>query len=119
MKVRNLVAVAVLVVLASGIAWTQAPVNLNGAGATFPFPIYSKWFDEYHKMHPNIQINYQSHRFRRRHHAAHRRNGGLRRHRRAHDRRAAQARRVSRSCTSRPFWAPSFRPTMFLASAQI
>src|SRR5712664_3239766 len=34
--------------------------NLNGAGATFPYPIYSKWFDEYHKLHPNIQINYQS-----------------------------------------------------------
>jgi phosphate transport system substrate-binding protein len=33
---------------------------LNGAGATFPYPIYSKWFDEYHKLHPDIQINYQS-----------------------------------------------------------
>ena len=35
-------------------------VQLNGAGATFPYPIYSKWFDEFHRMHPNIQINYQS-----------------------------------------------------------
>jgi phosphate transport system substrate-binding protein len=35
-------------------------VLLNGAGATFPYPIYSKWFDEYHKLHPEIQINYQS-----------------------------------------------------------
>jgi len=34
--------------------------NLNGAGATFPYPIYSKWFSEYHKLHPEIQINYQS-----------------------------------------------------------
>jgi len=34
--------------------------NLNGAGATFPYPIYSKWFSEYNKMHPNVQINYQS-----------------------------------------------------------
>lgn len=33
---------------------------LNAAGATFPYPIYSKWFDEYHKLHPNVQINYQS-----------------------------------------------------------
>src|ERR1700741_2131246 len=33
---------------------------INGAGAPFPFPIYSKWFDEYHKMHPEIQFNYQS-----------------------------------------------------------
>jgi phosphate transport system substrate-binding protein len=34
--------------------------NINAAGATFPYPIYSKWFDEYHKLHPNAQINYQS-----------------------------------------------------------
>jgi phosphate transport system substrate-binding protein len=60
MKTRSVLAVAVLMVLASGIAWTQAPVNLNGAGATFPFPMYSKWFDEYHKMHGSVQINYQS-----------------------------------------------------------
>lgn len=33
---------------------------INAAGATFPYPIYSKWFDEYHKAHPDIQINYQS-----------------------------------------------------------
>ncbi len=36
------------------------PTILNGAGATFPYPIYSKWFDEYHKINPDIQINYQS-----------------------------------------------------------
>ena len=34
--------------------------TLNGAGATFPYPIYSKWFSEYHKLHSDIQINYQS-----------------------------------------------------------
>src|SRR6202166_4208896 len=34
--------------------------TLNGAGATFPYPMYSKWFSEYHKLHPEIQINYQS-----------------------------------------------------------
>ena len=33
---------------------------INGAGATFPFPIYSKWFSDYNKAHPNVQINYQS-----------------------------------------------------------
>jgi len=33
---------------------------VNGAGATFPLPVYSKWFDEYHKAHPGVQINYQS-----------------------------------------------------------
>jgi phosphate transport system substrate-binding protein len=35
-------------------------VQINGAGATFPFPIYSKWFDDYHTTHPNVEINYQS-----------------------------------------------------------
>ncbi|MDQ6666570.1 MAG: phosphate ABC transporter substrate-binding protein PstS [Acidobacteriota bacterium] len=35
-------------------------VLINAAGATFPYPMYSKWFDQYHKMHPEIQINYQS-----------------------------------------------------------
>ena len=34
--------------------------NINGAGATFPYPIYSKWFSEYSKQHPNVKINYQS-----------------------------------------------------------
>jgi phosphate transport system substrate-binding protein len=37
-----------------------AETNLNGAGATFPYPIYSKWFSEYNKAHPDIKINYQS-----------------------------------------------------------
>jgi phosphate transport system substrate-binding protein len=36
------------------------PLTINGAGATFPNPIYTKWFDEYQKAHPNIRINYQS-----------------------------------------------------------
>src|SRR3954464_10006026 len=35
-------------------------ILINGAGATFPFPIYSKWFSDYNKLHPDIQINYQS-----------------------------------------------------------
>src|SRR5262245_44235845 len=35
-------------------------VLINGAGATFPYPIYSKWFDHYHRLFPQIQINYQS-----------------------------------------------------------
>ena len=34
--------------------------TLNGAGATFPYPMYSKWFSEYNKLHPEIEINYQS-----------------------------------------------------------
>ena len=35
-------------------------VQINGAGATFPYPIYSKWFSEYNKINPKVQINYQS-----------------------------------------------------------
>ena len=35
-------------------------ISLTGAGATFPEPIYTKWFDEYRKVHPNVQINYQA-----------------------------------------------------------
>ena len=34
--------------------------NINGAGATFPYPIYSKWFTEYNQQHPSVKINYQS-----------------------------------------------------------
>jgi phosphate transport system substrate-binding protein len=35
-------------------------MRINGGGATFPNPIYSKWFSEYNKVHPNVEINYQS-----------------------------------------------------------
>lgn len=35
-------------------------LSLNGAGATFPFPLYSKWIAEYHRLYPNLRINYQS-----------------------------------------------------------
>ncbi len=37
-----------------------AQTTLNGAGATFPYPMYSKWFSEYNKLHASIQFNYQS-----------------------------------------------------------
>src|SRR6266550_2277478 len=37
-----------------------ATITINGAGATFPNPIYSKWISDYNKLHPNVQINYQS-----------------------------------------------------------
>ncbi|PYU27348.1 MAG: phosphate ABC transporter substrate-binding protein PstS [Acidobacteria bacterium] len=57
MSMRKILGFALLMVLAATPAWAQ---NINAAGATFPYPIYSKWFDEYHKAHPNVQINYQS-----------------------------------------------------------
>jgi phosphate transport system substrate-binding protein len=48
-----------LLTLCSGAVYA-APTLINGAGATFPFPIYSKWFSDYNKANPDIQINYQS-----------------------------------------------------------
>ena len=39
---------------------SSAQTKLNAAGATFPYPIYSKWFSEYNNLHPDIEINYQS-----------------------------------------------------------
>jgi phosphate transport system substrate-binding protein len=56
------IAVAALLIGAFSPSGVRAAdrIQLNGAGATFPYPIYSKWFDEYHKAHPNIEINYQS-----------------------------------------------------------
>ncbi len=47
-------------VVAAGATLGAQTMRINGAGATFPYPIYSKWFDEYHKQHPNVEINYQS-----------------------------------------------------------
>src|SRR5215469_7351875 len=41
-------------------ACALAQTTLNGAGATFPYPIYSKWFSEYHNAHSDVQVNYQS-----------------------------------------------------------
>ena len=55
---RTLSLIALAVLLAAPAAAEMK--TLNGAGATFPYPIYSKWFDEYHKVKPDLQINYQS-----------------------------------------------------------
>jgi phosphate transport system substrate-binding protein len=41
-------------------ASASAQMTINGAGATFPYPIYSKWFDEYAKVDPSVRFNYQS-----------------------------------------------------------
>jgi len=55
---RVLVTLACAAALVAGAAAQK--VQINGAGATFPYPIYSKWFSEYNKLHPNVEINYQS-----------------------------------------------------------
>ncbi|HEY2499727.1 MAG TPA: phosphate ABC transporter substrate-binding protein PstS [Candidatus Angelobacter sp.] len=57
MKLRLAMALALVAALA-GVS--SAETNLNGAGATFPNPIYQKWFTEYHNAHKDVQINYQS-----------------------------------------------------------
>ena len=51
-------AILLVLMLAMGTAFAQT--QLNAAGATFPYPMYSKWFNEYHNQHPEVQINYQS-----------------------------------------------------------
>src|ERR1700676_2096547 len=54
---RKMVLLLVCVLLAMPVV---GQTTLSGAGATFPYPIYSKWFSEYHKVHPEVEINYQS-----------------------------------------------------------
>ena len=55
---KTLLALAATALLATTVMAQTAAIN--GAGATFPYPIYSKWFSEYNKLHPNVRINYQS-----------------------------------------------------------
>jgi phosphate transport system substrate-binding protein len=54
---KNLFRVLLAVAGIAGLAQAQ---QITGAGATFPAPVYQKWFDEYRKMHPDAQVNYQS-----------------------------------------------------------
>ncbi len=56
MRLNWIVGLCVILLVGGAVAQT----NLNGAGATFPYPIYSKWFSEYHNQHKDVQINYQS-----------------------------------------------------------
>jgi hypothetical protein len=59
MRSSRIAAVALGAVLTAVPAFAQKQ-QINGAGATFPNPIYSKWFSEYNKLHPEVEINYQS-----------------------------------------------------------
>ena len=54
---KRFLAPLLLCLAVASAGWAQ---TLNGAGATFPYPIYSKWFNEYHKAHSGVEINYQS-----------------------------------------------------------
>ena len=58
--VKILSIMAVLLMLGTVAVAAAGQVLLNAAGATFPYPMYSKWFDQYHQAHSNVQINYQS-----------------------------------------------------------
>jgi len=61
MKNLKLISVVATLLTMAAVAVAQGNmVLLNAAGATFPYPIYSKWFDAYHQSHPSVQINYQS-----------------------------------------------------------
>src|ERR1700722_3128990 len=61
LRKRDFVKTALAASLACAtVAQSGAATLINAAGATFPYPMYSKWFDQYHKMHPDVQINYQS-----------------------------------------------------------
>jgi phosphate transport system substrate-binding protein len=57
---KRIVGLAVGVLLLCAIVLADNALLINGAGATFPYPIYSKWFDVYHTKNPNFQFNYQS-----------------------------------------------------------
>jgi phosphate transport system substrate-binding protein len=57
---RRVILAGLGLLVAAGLVLAQGALSINGAGATFPYPMYSKWFDEYHKKNPSLQINYQS-----------------------------------------------------------
>jgi phosphate transport system substrate-binding protein len=59
MNMKKLFLAAALLLATAASAQTVQTVQINGAGATFPSPIYTNWFDQYHKAHPNAEINYQ------------------------------------------------------------
>ena len=60
MRVRRFWLTGLLALQMATAVGAQAATLVNGAGATFPYPLYSKWFDEFHKRQPEVQINYQS-----------------------------------------------------------
>jgi phosphate transport system substrate-binding protein len=60
LAMKHLAIATTVVAAIAATALHAQTVNITGAGATFPNPLYSKWFAEYNKLHPNVQINYQS-----------------------------------------------------------
>jgi len=60
MKITRTLMAAVAGIVMLGAIVAAQKVQIQGAGATFPNPIYQKWIAEYNKLHPNVEINYQS-----------------------------------------------------------
>jgi phosphate transport system substrate-binding protein len=60
MKLPSLFLQTLALAVLGGTSAASAQLTINGAGATFPYPIYSKWFDEYAKVDPSVRFNYQS-----------------------------------------------------------
>jgi phosphate transport system substrate-binding protein len=60
MRFVKVLALLTVLLSVATLAVAQKQVLLNAAGATFPYPMYSKWFDVYRQAHPGVQINYQS-----------------------------------------------------------
>ena len=56
---KRLAGMVLAILVLGGMVLAQSSLLINGAGATFPYPIYSKWFDEFRKSN-GAQINYQS-----------------------------------------------------------
>src|SRR5437016_2974001 len=59
-KSQTILAPVIVERVGFAVARTTEEGIFNGAGATFPDPIYSKWFSEYHKLHPEVKFNYQA-----------------------------------------------------------
>src|SRR6266581_2854438 len=57
---KRIAGLLVVILAVAGVLWADSALSITGAGATFPYPMYSKWFDEYHKKNANLEINYQS-----------------------------------------------------------
>ncbi len=57
---KRIAGIVLAALVLAGAVWADNALSITGAGASFPFPMYSKWFDDYHKQHGDIQINYQS-----------------------------------------------------------
>src|SRR5256886_13263430 len=57
---KRITALLVVVLAVAGVLCADSALSITGAGATFPYPMYSKWFDEYHKKNAHMEITYQS-----------------------------------------------------------